>query len=417
MLWIRYNKIMQKGVQMELKRVVVALRTGYQDQSDRFDGIMSWVLQHNCWEVKLVRDKMDSDVLEHALEWGAQGMIVSNQLSPRALAMLADIDMPLITMDMREPGALKERKTNIIDLVTDSKEVARLAAEYFLQKLDYPNYAFIGASSEWEWSRIREREFVAALKTSGRNCAVYTMDVDFAVAGDQRDLARWIHDLSKPLALFVACDRCTHDVLELCHQEHIRIPEEIAVLSVDNEVMICTRTHPTLTSIQPDFEAGGYQAADLLNRMLNAESTERRRVLVPVKRIVERGSTAPCCMAGRMVQRACEFIEANACEGIGVEDVAHYLNVSRSLADLRFRQVKGQSILSVIQTVRLEHVARLLRTTTLPIKDIGELCGFGNENYLKQRFKKSFGLTMREYRKNAPCNSAVLRNNRTVKSL
>jgi LacI family transcriptional regulator len=277
-----------------------------------------------------------------------------------------------------------------------------MAAEYFLNKLDYPNHAFIGASSEWEWSRMREREFVAELKRHGRHCAVYTMTTDFAMSQEQTNLGHWMRQLPKPLSLFVACDRCAHDVLVLSHKEQIRVPEEIAVLSVDNEVMICTRTHPTLTSIQPDFELGGYQAADLLNRMMTGKEAKRRSVLVPVKRIVERGSTAPCCMAGRMVQRACEFIGEKACEGIGVEDVAHHLNVSRSLADLRFRQVKGQSILSVIQVVRLEHVARLLRTTALPIKDIGELCGFGNENYLKQRFKKSFGVTMREYRKNLP---------------
>ena len=380
-------------------RVAIALRTGYQDQLDRFNGVMRWMVRKGNWDIQLIREKLDYDRLKQLLSWRIQGMIVSNQLSLAAVRVLAQTDLPLVTMDMREPGHLLNRATRMAEVTTDSDAVGRAAATYFLEQYDYPRYAFIGAHPCWDWSQDRGLAFQEVLTLHGKHCEVYTMQPNQSFARERHRLTVWLKRLAKPTAVFVACDRCAGEVLELCSQIKIRVPEELGVLGVDNETLICTHTQPTLSSIQPDFEEGGFQAAVLLNQIMRGRLTARKTVWMAVKQIVGRGSTAHCSPAGWLVQKAREYIREKACEGICVEDVVRYLRVSRRLADLRFRQIEGHSILDVIQTTRLEQVTLLLRTTTLPIKEIGDLCGYRTENYLRQRFKKTFGVTMREYRK------------------
>ena len=188
-------------------------------------------------------------------------------------------------------------------------------------------------------------------------------------------------------------------VLDACAFAGIRVPEEVSVIGVDNDETICENTTPTLSSVLPDFEGSGYLSAELLDRLMRSESHRVVHLTYDVKRIVHRLSSQDMKNSSRLAVSAMEFIRLNACGGITVMDVARHLKVSRRFAELRFREARDHSILDEIQYQRLERVRALLRETTLPIGAIGERCGYPTETYLKTLFKKRFGITMREYRK------------------
>ena len=158
--------------------------------------------------------------------------------------------------------------------------------------------------------------------------------------------------------------------------------------------------------MQPDFEQEGFLAADALGRLMSsarrgapAYSSACQDLLVGVKAVVRRDSTAEISQAGKLVQRAIAYIRHNALKGIGAADVVRHLGCSRRLADLRFRELQGTSIGKMLISTRLEEVKRLLRSTKEPMDAIAAECGFANSTYLKNLFKKRFNMTMREYRR------------------
>ena len=138
-----------------------------------------------------------------------------------------------------------------------------------------------------------------------------------------------------------------------------------------------------------------------------SQGAVRLHMTSPVKSVVERESTAPSNTAGLMVLRAEEFIRDHSDGGIRVDDVARHLNISRRLLDLRFRAITGKTVLKAIQSEQLSRVRDLLRTTALSITEISYRCNFRAENHLKRLFKKSFGMTMRDYRRKISCETTV----------
>ena len=156
---------------------------------------------------------------------------------------------------------------------------------------------------------------------------------------------------------------------------------------------------PALSSVDVDFEREGYVAArELQAMMLRRRAPAKRIILCGVKEVVFRASTSALKTPTALVQRTKEFIDQHAFEGITAADVVARLHVSRSLADLRFREVTGTSILEAILARRLDEVKRLLRETDLRISEIAARCGYRDANYLKNLFKKRTGMSMREWR-------------------
>ena len=180
----------------------------------------------------------------------------------------------------------------------------------------------------------------------------------------------------------------------------LRIPQDVAVVGVDNDETLCEHTSPALTSIQPDHIEEGRIAAKMLCEMMNGHVTRTvRRIICGVKQIVVRESTPTVSNAGRLVQRAVAYIQENATRGIGVEHVVKHLKCSRRLADLRFRELQGMSILEAIRKVQMDEVGRLLRTTNLSGPAIAAQTGFVSAKHLPERFRAAFGCTMGAYRK------------------
>ena len=181
---------------------------------------------------------------------------------------------------------------------------------------------------------------------------------------------------------------------------HLKVPDQIQIVGVDNEKEICENTIPTLTSVLPDFEGGGYLAAKMLGEMLDGRRKPRSKVLnyYGVKKVVVRASTQDLKGGGRLVTLAREFIRLHAGEKISVKDIAAELKVSRRTLENRFRGILNCGVADVLRDERLERVASLLRETDRTATDISYDSGFSSPTYLAGLFKRTYGMTMGEWR-------------------
>ena len=172
---------------------------------------------------------------------------------------------------------------------------------------------------------------------------------------------------------------------------------------MNNDPILCENAEPRLSSIQPDFIGEGRLAAELLERMMAGNRLPESKYvnLVGIRTIVHRDSTVPQSASGRLVQKVLAYISREAVKGIGVEDVARRFKVSRSLLELRFGELQGESVYEAMLRIRLEEVKRRLRHTDEPIAAITAACGWGNPAPPKALFKRRFGMSMRDWRKSA----------------
>lgn len=271
---------------------------------------------------------------------------------------------------------------------TDNKAVGRFGARQLMSLGNFMSYAFVPAVEPLEWSEERTAGFAEELAAERLECRTFRGDAAL-------DLAEWLAALPKPAAVMCACDIVAHAVIERCRAHGIEVPDEVAILGVDNDETLCELSSPSISSILPDHDAAGVAAAEMLNRLFSGRTRRRAtRKICAEMRFVERESTVPIPPASKLILRARSVIAKKATAGIGVGDVAKELGVSRALLDLRFRQFARSSVRAEIEAARLEAVRRKLLSTALPIKTIAASCGCNSVAHLGVLFRRKYGTTM-----------------------
>ena len=383
----------------------------------KLSGIFRFLGENHDWDITLVRTAAEFTPMrmKTALESGYDGFIVSIPDTERTAALLASTDIPTIVMDIHSPR-LSARRTRIVFIRHSSEEIGRAAANHLLAIGKCRSYAFVHNPSVMQWSIDRCKAFRETLRDNGFWC-------------HEMKTPEGLQRLERPVGVFAANDDRGYDVIEFCHAHRMRVPEDAAVLGINNDALICENCHPRLSSIQPDFEQEGCLAAETLTKMMqprnpatsqprNPATPQPRNLATPqprnpatpqprnpatlfvgLKAVIRRESTAELSQSGKLVQKAVAYIRRHALDGIDVADVVTHLKVSRRLADLRFRELQHTSIGEEIMRIRLAEVQRLLRTTKDPIDAIAAKCGYENPNYLKNLFRKRFSMTMRDFRK------------------
>ena len=374
------------------KKVFIALRMAGIAGQEKLSGIFKFLGDNHDWDIRLIRTAGEFSVaaVKDALRSKYDGFIVSIPGTEETAAVLATTDIPTIVMDIYS-RRLAARKRNIVFIRNSSEEIGRSAANHLLAIGTCRSYAFVHNPSVMQWSIDRCRAFRETLRDNGFWChELRTSD--------------GLQKLERPVGIFAANDDRGYDVIEFCHAHRMRVPEDAAVLGINNDTLICENCHPRLSSIQPDFEQEGYLAAETLTKMMRPRAASPliphpSSLFVGIRSVIRRESTAELSTSGKLVQKAVAYIRRHALEGIGVSDVVTHLKVSRRLADLRFRELQHTSIGGEITRIRLAEVQRLLRTTREPIDSIAAKCGYANPNYLKNLFRKRFSMSMREFRK------------------
>jgi LacI family transcriptional regulator len=328
--------------------------------------------------------------------WAGDGII--SRLSPRQTRRLRATGIPTVDLNDQGPGPCRPH------ICGDHRAEGAMAAEHLLER-GFTSFAFFGYP-QFAWSRECRSGFTAALQAAGHGCAHYRRAQRVSWGHQQpswevevEEVARWIHSLPKPLGLMACNDFRGIQALDACRRAGIAVPEEVAVIGVDNEELVCKLAYPPLSSVVPNARRIGYEAAALLDRLMRGEPEPATPLAIPPLEVITRLSTDVNAIADPDVATAMRFIREHACEGIGVDDVLAQVPVSRSVLQRRFRSLLGRSIHAVIAAVRLQRAKQLLVETDLSLTVIAKRTGFSHVEYLCSAFRQAVGLPPGAYRR------------------
>lgn len=271
----------------------------------------------------------------------------------------------------------------------DSVAVAKMAVAELLET-GFGNFAFVPFGRKMSWSDIRGDVFIDEMTAAGKRVRRFS--------GGK--LSTWLSSLPKPCGIFAANDTVAQQVVAIAQQSGLHVPEEIAVVGVDNDEIYCEGIVPGITSIETDLEQAGYRLGEVIINEIKHPSRNPRTVYYKPSRIVRRGSTRLFNMHEPGVMEAVDFIRRYACAmNIGIKDIMEVMKCSRCEATTRFRNATGRSILEEIHEVRFRRMRELLETTSMKTSAVINACGYGSESFPKRLFLKRTGKTMREYRR------------------
>jgi LacI family transcriptional regulator len=288
----------------------------------------------------------------------------------------------------------------------DAETTCRMAADHFQQR-GFEHFAFCGYPG-LDFSDDREKEYVSIMKrrklhvacfSSGEAATRETLRRETIEMLEDSAVTHWLRSLPKPVAVFACNDVRGRQVLNACHNAGLRVPEEVAVLGVDNDEIVCEFADPGLSSIEPDTQTIGMQGAELLDRMMRGEKVEPGMRFVPPLCIVTRLSTDILAIGDPVVAQALGIIRENAFTGINVEELLDHLTISRATLERRFRQYLNRSPRAELIRTRLQKAQQLLRDTDVPLPLVARLSGFRTASHLSVLFKRSVGLSPGAYRK------------------
>lgn len=280
----------------------------------------------------------------------------------------------------------------------------KMGAEYFLER-GFQHFAFCGFPDIY-WSQLRSRHFEQAIRRAGFTAHIYQPPRTIAQAKhlwsvEQQYVVTWLLSLPKPIGIMACNDDRGQKVLDACKTAGLLVPEQVAVLGVDNDDMICDITDPPLSSIAVNFETVGYEAAKLLDQLMKGEKYTGQTIppVSPI-RVVTRQSTDILAVEDAEIAAALRFIRRNRNQAIRVGDVVNATTASRRSLEKRFRSILNRSILDEIRHVRMNHMAQLLAETDMTIEQIALALGLPDSKHIAELFRRELGLTPRAYRRN-----------------
>ena len=377
--------------------LLIETARGYGRQMLR--GIVRYSRLHGPWGFYIAPGDFEQ-ALPQMRQWGGTGIIARVE-TPRIGKAILETGLPSIVLDLSHKQLRPEHPlSQLSEVASDSAGAAEMAAEHLLGR-GFRHYAFVGIAHR-VWSDRREESFCEAVDRAG--CEVHVYRPPRAARNrvwerEQPHLAEWLRQLPKPAGLMACNDDRGREVLEACRTADVRVPEQLAVIGVDNDELLCELADPPLSSVALNAQGVGYRAAALLDRMMRRRVRRPRRLVAEPLHVVSRRSTDIVAIEDAEVAAALSFIHENATALIQVEDVVRHLEISRRNLEIRFQKLVGRSPHAELQRVRLERARRFLVESDLPVPKVAESVGYSTGSYFIQVFRKEFGTTPARYRR------------------
>ena len=361
-------------------------------------GIAKYVREHHEWSVQSEEWRWTDPVPDWIKKWNGDGIIAWLE-TPELAAMVQELGVPAVDVRGSSGCGLP-----LID--TENEVVGTLAAEHLMQR-GFRNYAFCGFVGA-NYSDNRSHWFRERLTRAGHSCATYeppeisrnTQTIELEKRGllFQDDLARWIKSLPKPVGIMTCNDIRGQQVMNACRRLELLVPEEVAVIGVDNDELFCELSDPALTSVALDTVRIGYEAAALLERMMSGDAPPPEPVLIPPIGIATRRSTDVLAMDDRQLAAGTRFLREHVFDAISVNDIARAAGMSRRLFERRFVSQIGRPPKAEVLRLRIERVKELLTDTDWTLAQIAERTGFKHSEYLHTVFTQKTGTTPGKFR-------------------
>ena len=374
-------------------RVAVLIEASNAYGRGLLEGIHRHLREHEPWTILLPEHGRGMPPLEMLARWKGDGIIARIE-TPAIAAAIRRLrrGRPLAVVDV-SAGRLLAGEPYV---ETDDAAIARLAAGHFIER-DFRHLAFLG-DDRFRWSDNRQEAFVAAARD--RSVAVYEpRGRSRHGAKEDEAIEAWLAALPKPIGLFACYDIRGRQAVEACRRAGLTVPDEVAVLGVDDDAVLCGLTSPPLSSVIPDAIGAGRRAAELLGALLRGEQFDRDEWLLPPLGIATRQSTDVLAIDDELVVAAIRHIREHACAGIKVAEVVRALGVSRRVLESGFLRRVGHTPHEEIARVQFRRVEQLLAETDLPLATIAARAGFRHPEYMTVAFTRRHGMSPSRWRR------------------
>ena len=372
-------------------------------------GVAKYVRQHGPWSIFFQERGLGDSAPPWLENWEGDGILARVENLQMAAA-IRRVGVPTVDLRYLLPNL------NLPSVRTDDAAATALAWEH-LRERGFQHFAYCGFNGA-DYSDIRRDQFAQRVSQTGLRCHVYvdphqsshsasTLKHEEIGLTDGDRVAHWIKQLPKPIGLMTCNDIRGQQALDACRSIGVAVPDDVAVIGVDNDEVLCELSDPPLSSVVANTERIGYDAAALLDGLMSGSEPPDKPIVVGPLGIVTRRSTDVLAIDDRHIAAAVRFIRERACEGVSVGDVLRAVPLSRSVLERRFAKVLNRSPKEEILRVRLNRAKQLLMETDFPLSLVAEKIGLEHTEYLNVIFKKKIGMTPAQFRARSAVASAA----------
>lgn len=375
------------------KNVLLAL--GWHDHR-LLNGIAAYAAQQH-WHISAASITKE---LEIPWGWKGDGVLAWLASSDALCEFVIDLGLPTIDFSLRRPNL------PFTHVAQDHEACSQLVADHFLRR-GFSNFIFYSDSPNWTFEE-RGKAFVAAVEDHEHSCHWIRWHNQKAYRkgrGEWKERRRWLasrlKDAPKPLGVFAANGTLAVEILEVCAQSNIAVPHEVALIGIEDDLLLPQTSQFPITAVDPNFENLGYQGAAWLDRLMSGGKPRKTPVRIPPARIIPRQSTDIVAVSHPAVSKALRFIGEHFSEDIDINTVARMAGISRRGLHQAFADHLGLTPGEHLRTTRIDHARKLLVESSHKIESIALLSGYQNVNSFFIAFKQAAGMTPGEFRSNA----------------
>jgi LacI family transcriptional regulator len=357
-------------------------------------GVARYLRSHHRWSVFIEQHELGAPPPDWLISGRWDG-ILSRPTDHAMARQFRRMNVPVVDLnDLHE-------NLDLPWVGSDHQAIGRMGGHHLLER-GFRNFAFCGFAQEL-WSQQRYQGFCSTILDQGRSVSLYESPWRGQNMTrwdkDMEQIVDWLKTLPKPVGIMTCNDVRGLHVLDACHRANLIVPEEVAVLGVDDEEIMCEFCSPPLSSVAPNPEGIGYAAAELLDGLMHRKSPRQSRVCIDPIRVFARQSTDVMTVSDWAVANAARFMREQALHGCRVTDVLEKINMSRATLEKRFRKHLNRSPKQEIRRLQIQRIQQLLVETDFTLERIAELSGFEHPEYMSVLFKRETGQTPGKYRK------------------
>ena len=384
---VKTNEEIRIGVMVELTRAF---------GRDLCEGITSYAQEQEALTPFFVDIKSLGDPKTLSRFDGFIARVMNDTIARR----LASSGKPVVDVYYEKP------RTGFAVVKTNHTRIGSLAAEHFLER-KFVNFGFCGFAGG-RFSEYSRQAFCRALSSKGHSCDCYEpppstrYEFDPSVlinerlnrAQDAAALTRWVKRTRKPIAVLCPNDLRAWQLMNVCRDCDIDVPHEVAILGLDNDVLVCGFSKPTISSIDPNTAEIGRIAVRTLVEIIENPGLSKRQIVrqVAPSGVVTRASTDVYPVNPPWLSDALVFIRKHIADNLTASDVYARLGLSHTTVDAAFRKSLGTTVQKTISAARLDEARHLLMASGLPVADIAARCGFASQEYFTRSFTAAVGM-------------------------